>query len=98
MLGVGGMQLLRAETPGPVKDSKLTPRITGTAKVLWLVYLAITVACAGAYWAAGMPLSEAIGHSFSTVSTGGFSNHDASLTYFGSPAIELIAVVFIRAS
>jgi trk system potassium uptake protein len=95
MLGVGGMQLLRAETPGPVKDTKLTPRITETAKALWLIYVAITVSCAAAYWAAGMPLFEAIGHGFSTVSTGGFSNHDASLAYFASPAIELIAVIFM---
>lgn len=95
MLGVGGMQLLRAETPGPVKDMKLTPRITETAKALWMIYLAITVSCAAAYWVAGMPLLEAIGHGFSTVSTGGFSNHDASLAYFASPAIELIAVIFM---
>lgn len=95
MLGVGGMQLLRAETPGPVKDMKLTPRITETAKALWIIYLAITVSCAAAYWVAGMPLLEAIGHGFSTVSTGGFSNHDASLAYFASPAIELIAVIFM---
>ncbi|NLG75447.1 MAG: potassium transporter, partial [Xanthomonadaceae bacterium] len=68
MLGVGGMQLLRAETPGPVKDSKLTPRITETAKALWLIYLAITAACALAYWAAGMSPFDAIAHSFTTVS------------------------------
>ena len=79
MLGVGGMQLLRAETPGPVKDSKLTPRITETAKVLWIIYVAITVACALAYWVAGMTPFDAIAHSFTTVSTGGNSTHDASL-------------------
>lgn len=95
MLGVGGMQLLRAETPGPVKDSKLTPRITETAKALWLIYLAITVACALAYWAAGMSLFDAIAHSFSTVSTGGNSTRDESLAYFDDPVIELVAVTFM---
>jgi len=95
MLGVGGMQLLKAETPGPVKDAKLTPRITETAKALWLIYLAITVACALAFWAAGMSLFDAIGHSFSTVSTGGYSTHDASLAYFNSTPIEMIAVLFM---
>ncbi len=95
MLGVGGMQLLRAETPGPVKDSKLTPRITETAKALWLIYLAITVACALAYWAAGMSLFDAIAHSFSTVSTGGNSTRDESLAYFNDPVIELVAVAFM---
>lgn len=95
MLGVGGMQLLRAETPGPVKDSKLTPRITETAKALWIVYVAITAVCAVAYWGAGMAPFEAIGHSFSTVSTGGFSNHDASLAYFANPVIEGVAVLFM---
>lgn len=95
MLRVGGMQLLRAETPGPVKDAKLTPRITGTAKVLWLIYVALTVVCALSYWGAGMPLFEAVGHSMSTVSTGGFSNHDASLAYFDSPVIETIAIIFM---
>lgn len=95
MLGVGGMQLLKAETPGPVKDAKLTPRITETAKSLWMIYLAITVACALGFWAAGMSLFDAIGHSFSTVSTGGYSTHDASLAYFNSGAIEMIAVFFM---
>ena len=95
MLGVGGMQLYRAETPGPVKDSKLTPRITETAKALWYVYLSITVACALAYWAAGMTVFDAICHSFSTVAIGGFSTHDQSIGYFNSTAIEMIAVVFM---
>ncbi len=95
MLGIGGMQLYRAETPGPVKDSKLTPRITETAKHLWYIYLALTVTCAGAYWIAGMSLFDAISHSFSTVAIGGFSTHDASLGYFNSPAIEGIAIVFM---
>lgn len=95
MLGVGGMQLYRAETPGPVKDTKLTPRITETAKKLWYIYLSITVACTLAYMAAGMNAFDAIGHGFSTVAIGGFSTHDASLAYFESPLIEMIAVVFM---
>jgi trk system potassium uptake protein len=95
MLGVGGMQLLKAEAPGPAKETKLTPRITETAKALWMIYVAITVTCALAFWAAGMSLFDAIGHSFSTVSTGGFSTHDASLAYFDSVPIEMIAVFFM---
>jgi len=70
MLGVGGMQLFRAETPGPVKDTKLTPRITETAKALWYIYLGLTIACCLAYWLAGMSLFDAISHSFSTVASG----------------------------
>ncbi len=95
MLGIGGMQLYRAETPGPVKDSKLTPRITETAKHLWYIYLTLTCACALAYWAAGMSLFDAISHSFSTVSIGGFSTHDDSIGYFDSAIIEIIAMVFM---
>ena len=95
ILGVGGMQLYRAETPGPVKDAKLTPRITQTAKALWYVYLGITVVCGLAYWAAGMSLFDAICHAFSTVAIGGFSTHDASIGYFDSALIDMIAVVFM---
>jgi len=95
MLGVGGMQLYRAETPGPVKDSKLTPRITETAKALWYVYLGITIVCAMSYWLAGMNLFDALCHALSTVAIGGFSTHDASIAHFNSPVIEMIAVVFM---
>lgn len=95
MLGIGGMQLYRAETPGPMKDTKLTPRITETAKALWYIYLGLTVACALGYWAAGMTLFDAIGHAFSTVAIGGFSTHDLSMGYFNSAVIEVIAVVFM---
>jgi len=95
MLGIGGMQLYRAETPGPVKDSKLTPRIKQTALALWSIYVGLTVTCALAYWAAGMSLFDAICHSFSTVAIGGFSTHDASMGYFNSPAIETVAIVFM---
>lgn len=95
MLRIGGMQLYRAETPGPLKDIKLTPRITETAKALWLIYLGITLACVLAYWLGGMSLFDAVGHAFSTVAIGGFSTHDASLAYFNNPTIEMIAVVFM---
>lgn len=95
MLGIGGMQLYRAETPGPVKDNKLTPRITETAKALWYIYLSLTIACAVAYWFAGMDLFDAVSHSFSTVAIGGFSTHDASIGYFNNHWIEAIAIVFM---
>lgn len=95
MLGIGGMQLYRAETPGPMKDNKLTPRIAGTAKALWFIYLGLTVACALAYWLAGMTPFDAIAHSFSTIAIGGFSPHDASIGYFNSSAIELICSFFM---
>lgn len=95
MLGVGGMQLYRAETPGPIKDNKLTPRITGTAQMLWYVYLGLTIACMLAYWAAGMSFFDAISHAFSTIAIGGFSTHDASIGYFDNEKIEMIAIVFM---
>lgn len=95
MLGVGGMQLYRAEMPGPVKDTKLTPRITETAKALWYVYLTFTVTCALGYWFAGMDWFDAIGHSFATVAIGGFSTHDQSFAHFDSNVVNLIAVVFM---
>ena len=98
MLGIGGMQLYRAETPGPMKDSKLTPRITETAKALWYLYLLLTVMCGVAYWVAGMSPFDAMSHSLSTVAIGGFSTHDASLGYFDSPLIELVAIVFMTAA
>jgi trk system potassium uptake protein TrkH len=98
MLGVGGMQLYRAETPGPVKDNKLTPRITETAKALWMIYLMLTISCMLAYWYAGMGLFDALAHSFSTVAIGGFSTHDASIGYFDSPAIEAVAIFFMLVS
>ncbi|MGH8460413.1 MAG: potassium transporter TrkG [Stenotrophobium sp.] len=95
MLGIGGMQLYRAETPGPMKDSKLTPRITGTARALWVVYVLLTLACGITYWALGMTPFDAICHAMSTLSTGGFSTHDASFAYFNSFPIEVAAMVFM---
>lgn len=95
LLGIGGMQLYRAEIPGPVKDTKVTPRIAETAKALWFIYLLLTALCALAYWLAGMTLFDAVCHSFSTLSVGGFSTHDASIGFFNSPVINLITVVFL---
>lgn len=95
MLGVGGMQLYRAETPGPMNDKKLTPRIAGTAKVLFLIYLIMTLACAFCYWLAGMDTFDAICHSFSTVAIGGFSTYDASLGYFESDLILWVGIIFM---
>ncbi|MCL1076316.1 TrkH family potassium uptake protein [Shewanella dokdonensis] len=95
VLGIGGMQLYRAEIPGPVKDSKMTPRIAETAKTLWYIYLLLTVACALAFWYAGMNLFDAVCHAFSTIAIGGFSTHDASIGYYQSPLINLICMVFL---
>ncbi|MDG9671868.1 potassium transporter [Hahella sp. CR1] len=95
MLNVGGMKLLKAETPGPVKDDKLSPRVANTAHYLWIVYIAITVLCALAYFVAGMSFYDAVAHSFTTVSTGGFSTHDASMGYFQSHLILAVSDVFM---
>lgn len=95
MLGIGGMQLYRTESPGPGKDNKLTPRITETAKALWYIYVSLTLACAIAYWVAGMTAFDAICHSFATVAIGGFSTHDASIGFFNSSAIEAVACIFM---
>ncbi|HEB96519.1 MAG TPA: potassium transporter [Sedimenticola thiotaurini] len=97
LVGIGGMQLYRAEAPGPMKEEKLTPRLAHTAQVLWVVYVGITVANAVAYWLAGMTPFDAVAHSLSTVSTGGFSTHDESLGWFRSPLIEAIATLFMLA-
>jgi trk system potassium uptake protein TrkH len=97
LLGVGGMQLYRAEASGVTKQEKLTPRIAQTARVLWMIYLALTVACALGYWLAGMALFDAIGHAFTTVATGGFSTHDASIGHYNSPLVETVAIVFMLA-
>ena len=95
MLGIGGMQLYRTETPGPVKDTKLTPRIKETAKALWSLYVGLTITCAIAYNLGGMDWFDAISHSFSTIAIGGFSTHDASIGYFDSPVINAIASFFM---
>lgn len=95
LLGVGGMQLYRAETPGPMKNSKLTPRIAETARALWIVYVTLTAVCALAYRLCGMSLFDSICHAMSTMATGGFSTHDASIGFFNSPALDWVVMVFM---
>ena len=95
LLGVGGRQLFKAETPGPMKDAALTPRITETARNLWLVYAGITLACIASLKLAGMNWLDAICHAFAAMGLGGFSTHDASVGYFDSPAIEAVLIVFM---
>ncbi|MCX7057528.1 MAG: potassium transporter [Proteobacteria bacterium] len=95
VLGIGGMQLYKGDTPGPVKDEKLTPRIAQTARALSGVYALLTIACTTAYVLAGMDLFDALSHAFSTVSTGGFSPYDEGLEHFNSYAIDMVAIVFM---
>ncbi len=95
LLGMGGMQLYRAETPGPMKDEKLTPRIAHTARSFWLIYSGLTLACMLAYILAGVSPFEALMHSFSTLSTGGFSSHDESIGFYKSLPVELITELFM---
>ena len=95
MLKIGGTQLFRAESTGPGKDTKLTPRIAETAKALWTVYAALVVLCTLAFWLAGMSLFDAVSHAMSTVSTGGFSTYDASFGYWNNPMIDWVAIVFM---
>ncbi len=95
LLGIGGRQLFKAETSGPMKDSALTPRITETARNLWLIYLGITIACILSLKVVGMDWLNAICHAFAAMGLGGFSTHDASIGYFNSPAIEAVLIVFM---
>lgn len=95
LLGLGGMQLYRAETPGPLKDTKLTPRIAETARGLWSVYFALSLACFLAYRIAGMSWADAFMHMCSTMSLGGFSSHDAGFAHWNSPLVEGVAIVFM---
>ena len=95
LLGIGGRQLFKAETPGPMKESALTPRITETARNLWLVYLGITITCIASLKLAGMNWLDAICHAFAAMGLGGFSTHDASVGYFNSPVIEAVLIVFM---
>jgi len=95
LLGIGGRQLFKAETPGPMKESALTPRIADTARNLWVVYVAITLVCIGALKWAGMNWLDAVCHAFSAMGLGGFSTHDASVGYFDSPLIEFVLIVFM---
>ncbi|WP_027156807.1 TrkH family potassium uptake protein [Methylobacter luteus] len=94
ILGIGGMQLYKAEAPGAVKESELPPRIAQTAKALWLVYAGYTVICIIALKLAGMTWFDAVCHAFSAMSLGGFSTHDSSIGFFNSPAIEMVLTAF----
>ena len=91
MLKIGGMQLFRAESAGPTRDNKLTPRIAETARALWMVYLGLNLLCALAYWIGGMSLFDAVCHAMSTMATGGFATHDASFGYWNSPLLDGMA-------
>lgn len=97
LLGIGGMQLFKAEVSGVSKEDKLTPRIAETARALWIIYVALTVMCALSFWLAGMNLFDAVCHSFSTLATGGFSTHDESFAYWNNPVIETVGIVFMFA-
>ena len=95
LLGVGGMQLYKAETPGPLKDSKLTPRITETAKALWFVYVLMTISCSFLYKFYGMSWFDAVCHAFSTISIGGFSTHDDNFAFFENSSLRWTAIIFM---
>ena len=95
ILGIGGGQIYKTEIPGAMSDQKLTPRITETAKALWTIYFGLTVLCALMYWIAGMNGFDAIAHSLSTVSIGGFSTHDDSIGFFNNFGIELVCIIFM---
>ena len=97
LLGIGGMQLYQAEASGIAQQERMTPRIAQTARALWSIYFLLTLVCAMGYWAAGMTLFDAVGHAFSTVATGGFSTHNASLGFYNNPVIEMLAIVFMLA-
>ena len=98
LLGIGGGQLFKTQTPGPMSEQRLTPRITSTARALWSIYLVLTVLCVLAYRFAGMSYFDAVSHAFSTVSIGGFSTHDLSIGYFDSLSIEIVCIVFMLLS
>ena len=95
LLGLGGMQLYKAETPGPMKDTKFTPRIAETARGLWGVYFLFSLACLAAYRWAGMSWADAFMHMCTTMGLGGFSAYDASFAHFNSERIEWVAIVFM---
>ena len=98
LIGVGGMQLYRAEANGPWKENKLTPRIMETAKVLWIIYICLTLACIVSYKLAGMTWFDSICYAFSTIGTGGFAPHDASIAYYGAPNVYMVCMLFMIAS
>lgn len=93
-LGVGGMQLFKAEVPGPTAD-KLTPRITETAKILWVVYVLITLVQTGLLMFGGMNLFEALCHAFGTLATGGYSTRNASVGAYNSAYVDYVIILFM---
>ena len=95
LLGVGGSQIFKAETTGPLKENRLTPRIADTAKALYLIYLAVSIACAVSYHLAGMNWADAIMHMMTTVSLSGIAAHDASYNFWNSPTIDAVAIIFM---
>lgn len=95
LLSIGGMQLYKAEIPGPLKDEKMRPRIAETAKTLWLIYILLTIICAIILWISGIDMFNAISHSFSIVSLGGFSTYDQNIGYFQNIFVNLIISVFL---
>lgn len=95
LLGVGGMRIYRAETPGPFKDDKWTPHIMQTAQALWWTYLLLVILCMLSYKIAGMSWFDAVGESFATVSTGGFSMHNENFAYYNSECIEYTGSLFM---
>lgn len=95
LIGVGGMQLYKAEMTGPMKENKITPRITETAKALWLIYVGLNIICTLAYWAGGMSLFDAICYAFSTISTGGYAPHNVSMAYYPNATIYILSIIFM---
>lgn len=95
LLGIGGMQLFRAEASAAAQQSNIKPRIRETAKTLWMIYIGITAVCTMSYWATGMTFFDAICHAFSTVAIGGFSTHDGSFGHFDSLGIEIVCLIFM---
>lgn len=95
ILGIGGLQLFRAEITGPVKDNKLAPRIKETASILWLVYVGLNIMCILSYYFAGMTFFDAVCFAFSTISTGGFAPYDMSIAHYPEPKMLLIASLFM---
>jgi trk system potassium uptake protein TrkH len=98
LLGIGGGQLYKTEIPGAMNDQKLTPRIKETAQALWFIYLLLTILCSVFYFFAGMNAFDAISHSLSTVSIGGFSIYDNSIGHFDNGLIETVCIVFMLLS
>jgi trk system potassium uptake protein TrkH len=98
LLGIGGRQLFKAEVPTPMKESSLTPRIAETAKGLWATYILLTLGCGLALWLVGLDGWDAIILAFSVAGLGGFTNHDTSLAFYDSSAVEVVVMVFALAS